>query len=110
MQGRLFQRRFDAPTDTFIASARYRNIGGNRSVSHPVGVVHVLRRTSLPPLCKGRWVGVSRAGGVVFLNQCALQTPQLFTIHLQAQPCAVSSQLILHQLYNVMIIDFIKRG
>ena len=34
----------------------------------------------LPPLCKGRWVGVSRAGGVAYSNPCALRTPQLFII------------------------------
>ena len=37
---------------------------------------------ALPPLCKGRWVGVSRAGGVACSNPCGIAahiTYSLFT-------------------------------
>ena len=42
----------------------------------------------MPPLCKGRWVGLGRAGGVVFSNPCACAhiTYSLFTCR-HSLPC-----------------------
>ena len=48
-----FYRRTDAPADTFIAVSRYRNIGGNRIVSHTGKLCYISAKLCLHPVGNG---------------------------------------------------------